>query len=97
MASDISAKFDEVLKAVIETGGKGELTIKLRIQPSKMALGGAVVEVETEHETKMKKPELQIGRSVFFVTKEGRLTRDDPAQAAMFEQEEVQRQNGRAQ
>lgn len=94
VASDISSKFDEVLKAVIETGGKGELTIKLKIQPSKMAMGGAVVEVETEHETKMKKPELAIGRSVFFVTKEGRLTRDDPAQTAMFEAAE-EKQNGR--
>ncbi len=85
VAADVSQKFCEVLKAVIDTGGKGELTIKLNIAPSKMGMGGAVIEVETKHECKMKKPELEIGRSFFFVTKEGDLTRDDPAQTAMFE------------
>lgn len=86
VAADVSAKFDEVVKAVLDTGGKGELTVKLFVKPSKMGMGGCVIEVETEHECKLKKPELAIGRSVFFVTKEGRLTREDPNQAAMFEQ-----------
>ena len=84
VASDISAKFNEVVTAVTETGGKGELTITLNVEPSKVGLGGCVIEVEMKHKCKLKKPELEIGRSVFFVTKEGRLTRDDPAQEAMF-------------
>lgn len=84
VASDVNAKFNEVLQAVLETQGKGELTLKLFIKPSKLAMGGAVVEVETEHECKMKKPELAVGRATFFVTQEGRLTRDDPSQEAMF-------------
>ncbi len=84
VASDVSQKFNEVLKAVIDTGGKGELTIKLFVKPSKMGMGGAVIEVETAHECKLKKPELEIGRSFFFVTATGDLTRDDPAQVAMF-------------
>lgn len=87
VAADANSKFNEVLKAVLETGGKGELTIKLFVKPSKMGLGGAVLEVETNHECKLKKPELEIGRSFFFVTAEGELTRDDPAQSAMFELE----------
>jgi hypothetical protein len=87
VANDISGKFDEVVRAVIETGGKGELVIKLSVRPSKMGMGGCVIEVEAEHECKLKKPELAIGKSVFFVTAEGRLTRDDPAQTAMFEPE----------
>lgn len=86
VAADVNTKFNEMLAAVIETGGKGKLTIDLHIAPSKMALGGAVVEVETHHECKMKKPELAIGKSTFFVTREGQLTRDDPAQVAMFEE-----------
>ncbi len=85
VATDCNAKFNEVLGAVLETGGKGELTIKLFVKPSKMGMGGAVIEVETEHECKTKKPELAVGRSFFFVTKEGDLTRDDPAQTAMFD------------
>ena len=92
VAADISSKFDEVLKAVLDTGGKGELNIKLLVKPSKMGMGGAVIEVETEHECKVKKPELAIGRSVFFVTKEGRLTREDPAQTAMFAVEEPRKE-----
>lgn len=96
VAADCNAKFNEVLKAVIETGGKGELNVKFRIKPSKMGMGGAVVEVETDHECKVKKPELEIGRSFFFVTKDGDLTRDDPDQAAMFALEQEQaRANGR--
>ena len=87
VAADISAKFDDVVKAVLETAGKGELTIKLTVEPSKMGMGGCVIEVTAKHECKTKKPELAIGNSVFFVTRDGRLTREDPNQEAMFEQE----------
>jgi len=88
VAQDCNNKFAEVLKAVLETGGKGELTIKLLIKPSKYAMGGAVVEVETVHECKTKKPELAIGKSTFFVRQDGTLTRTDPAQERMFEENE---------
>jgi len=88
VAQDINTKFQDVLKAVLETAGKGELTVKFTIQPSKLGMGGAVIEVETEHDVKLKRPELKVGRSLFFVTKEGELTRNDPAQTAMFEQQE---------
>lgn len=84
VAVDLNSKFNEMLAAVLETGGKGELTVKIKASPAKMGMGGAVLEVETEHECKVKKPELAIGRSVFFVNQEGNLTRNDPAQAAMF-------------
>ena len=87
VAADCNTKFNEVLRAVIDTGGKGKLTIELNIAPSKMGMGGAVVEVETTHECKMKKPELAVGKSHFFVTSEGDLTREDPSQTAMFEEE----------
>ena len=87
VAQNCNEKFNEVLAAVIETGGKGELTIKLMIKPSKMGMGAAVVEVELDHDIKLKKPELEIGKSFFFVTQEGALSRDDPDQAAMFNAE----------
>ena len=93
VATDCNEKFNEVLAAVLETGGKGKLTIELHVAPSKMGLGGAVLEVETFHECKLKKPELGIGKSVFFVTKEGKLTRDDPAQSAMFEKPAKEEKN----
>ncbi len=94
VAMDCNEKFNEVLNAVLQTGGKGELTIKLFVKPSKMGMGGAVIEVETEHEAKMKKPELAIGRSFFFVTPDGDLTRDDPDQAKMFEEVQAEIKQG---
>lgn len=87
VAADCNNKFNEVLKAVLDTGGKGKLTIELNIQPSKMGMGGCVVEVETSHACKMKKPELAVGKAHFFVTSGGDLTREDPNQAAMFQEE----------
>lgn len=88
VAADLNTKFNEVLAAVLETGGGGKLTVDLSIKPSRMGLGGAVIEVETSHECKLKKPELPIGRSVFFVSRDGTLTREDPAQTALFGGEE---------
>ena len=84
VARDCNEKFDEVVKAVLDTRGKGELTIKLFVSPSKVAIGGAVIEVETEHECKAKKPELKVGKAIFFVTADGRLTRDHPDQIALL-------------
>lgn len=84
VANDCNVKFNDVLRAVLETGGKGKLTIDINIAPSKMGMGGAVLEVEATHECKTKKPELAIGKAFFFVTPDGTLTRDDPSQTAMF-------------
>lgn len=85
VAADINAKFNEMIASVLENRGKGELTITLKAEPSRFGKTGAVLEVQTEHSVKMKKPELSIGKSTFFVASDGRLTRDDPAQTAMFE------------
>jgi hypothetical protein len=81
---DLDAKFNEVLAAILENGGKGKITVEFAVEPSKMAVGGAVLEVAIKHTAKMKVPELKIGPSAFFVTAQGDLTRDDPAQTAMF-------------
>lgn len=89
VATDCNQKFNDVLDAVIDTGGKGELNIKLKIEPSKFAIGGIVVEVEAEHEIKSKIPELKIGKATFFVNKEKQLTRNDPGQESMFGAQEV--------
>lgn len=85
VAQDLNEKFNEVVGAVLDTGGKGQLTIELNVEPSKMGLGGAVIEVSSEHKCKVKKPELAIGKATFFVTKEGVLTRNDPNQTSMFD------------
>jgi hypothetical protein len=84
VARDIATHFDELKKAVLDTRGKGKLTIELFMEPRKCAIGGAVIEIKTDHTFKVKKPELAVGSAHFFVTAEGELTRDDPAQEAMF-------------
>jgi|ERR1051326_196075 hypothetical protein len=84
VAADVNEKFEEMIRAVLETGGKGKLTVELSVEPSKKGMGGVVLEVEARHACKLKKPELPIGSAVFFVSKEGKLTRDDPAQEQMF-------------
>ena len=79
--SDINSKFEEALQAVFGTGKKGEVTIKLFIEPSKFSLGGGVIQVDIEHECKItKKPELAVGSSTFFVDDEGKLSRNAPGQ-----------------
>lgn len=88
--SDLNEKFNKVLVGVLETAGKGSLTIKLNLRPSKMGMGGVVLEVQADHECKVTVPELEIGSAVFYVGKDGNLSRDDPSQRAMFEAAEAE-------
>jgi hypothetical protein len=81
---DINQKFNTVLAAVLDTGSKGKVTIDLNIEPGRMGAGGAVLEIELSHNIKMKTPEHDIGKAVFFVNKQGVLTREDPEQTALF-------------
>ncbi len=83
VAVDLNRKFNEILSAVLEVGGKGELDIKFKIKPAK-AKGGRVLEIDITHETKMKRPEMPVGVATFFVTTEGDLVRDNPAQTELF-------------
>lgn len=81
---DLNKKFSELITAVKDTGGKGNLTVTLHVEPSKLGMGATVLEVKIEHETKMKKPELPIGPSLFYLAADGSLSRDAPDQANMF-------------
>ena len=95
VAADCNQKFNDVLRSVLETGGKGKLTIDLNIIPAKFGRGAAVIEIETSHECKMKKPEFTIGKSTFFVTPNGDLTREDPEQMPMFEEKKEDKKRAR--
>jgi hypothetical protein len=94
VALDCDRKFKELLSSVLETGKKGKLNLGVEIKPSKFAMGGAVIEVETNHTCEVKRPELSVGKSLFFVAQDGSLTRDDPAQLVMYREEEEAKQNG---
>ncbi len=84
---DVNDKFNELMDAVRATSSKGEIQITLKIKPTKLAFGGSVAEVEIEHTVKTKKPELKVGTATFYVSEEGRLTRDTPGQEALFVEE----------
>lgn len=93
---DINTKFNQVLAAVLDTGSKGKVTIELNIEPGRMGSGGAVLEVELSHNIKLKTPEHDIGKAVFFVNQEGILTREDPEQTALFnEVEQIKKDGGK--
>ncbi len=96
---NINEKFNKLLKAVTETSGKGELILKVMVAPSKFAMGGGVLQMELDHEVKIKEPELAIGRSTFFVA-EGdggvALTREHPDQIVMaYDTEREKKETGK--
>lgn len=86
VARDLNEKFNTVIEGVLATGQKGQLDLKLFVKPSRMGLGGIVLEVQASHEIKTKVPELEIGDATFFVSKQGTLMRNDPDQESMFEE-----------
>src|ERR1700679_3104854 len=97
IAIDINEKFNRVLIAVRDTAGKGKLTVDFTIEPTKLGMGGVVVEVDVSHETKLKVPELKVGAAKFYVKANGELSRQDPAledQEMMFQEEPKERKRG---
>lgn len=86
---DCSRELQNVLDAVIETRKKGSLTIKLDITPEGFDRGtGRTNQVDIDPSISSKIPRHDQTPSVFFVTEDNKLTRDDPAQTALFEGEE---------
>lgn len=85
VASECNKKFSELIAAVLEVAGQkgGTFTLAIDVKPSKFGMGGVVLEVSLDADMKIKKPELPIGQSLFFVTQEGTLTKDDPKQTEM--------------
>lgn len=82
VAADCSTKFTELVESVLETGKSGSLTLSIKVRPNRTT-GMQVTEVELTHTCRAARPELDHGRSIFFVTKSRRLTRTDPNQMEM--------------
>ena len=57
-------------------GGTGEIAIKLTIKP----MAGDEMGIELKDEIKPKVPRRQTGKTIFFATEDGGLTRSDPRQ-----------------
>lgn len=97
IAADINRKFGDLMAGILETGKAGKITVTLAVKPARLK-DHQVAEVEVSHDCKIAKPEQDVGAAVFFVTPEGGLTRSDPEQAALFEEQaqqvEEERKNG---
>lgn len=83
VAIEISQKFAELVRSVVDTGRKGDMTIKLSLKSSRTKDG--TIEMAIDYDGKVKKPELPMGTSTFFVREDGTLSRSDPRQEALFE------------
>lgn len=77
--TDCSRKMTELTDAVIEHRKKGKLTLQLVIEPSGVT-DGRVTETSVSWACAIVKPEADTGSSIFFVTQDGQLTRNDPDQ-----------------
>jgi len=80
LISEADDQFGELMEAVKRTGGKGDLTIKL---PFKVNEAGQIECVPT---VSCKKPRKPLGTGIYYVTDEGRLTRQDPTQDDLFDE-----------
>lgn len=82
---DASRELQTVIDAIIATNKPGELTIKLKIKPSGWKQGtGRANQVDVDPEISSKVPRHDQGKTLFFVTEDNLLTRDDPDQEEMF-------------
>lgn len=68
---------NQVVDAVMETNKAGEITIKLSYKPE--GAGQLTIAADIKHKT----PKLPRGKSLFFVTPDRNLTRQDPRQAEL--------------
>lgn len=76
-----------LLSAVQKHGGKGKLGLELTLSPRIDSDSGRVIEVDIAYSIKVAEPQPNHGTTMFYVDKEGKLTRQDPRQAEMFEEE----------
>lgn len=81
----INSKFHELNESVKGTLAKGKIIITVDIEPGKTEMGGNLVTVSASVDVKLKKPELALGESIFFIDDDCNLSRNDPRQEKLFE------------
>ncbi len=88
-------ELQELTDAIVETNKAGSLTITLKVSPSGWKKGtGKPNQFDFQPEVKISKPHHDAGKTIFFVTDDNKLTREDPDQAEMFAEQERET-NGR--
>lgn len=92
---DAGREFQEVVDGLIATNKPGELVIKLKIKPSGWDKDTSrPIQVDVEPEIIAKVPRHEQGKSIFFVTPDNKLTRDELERQPLFEMPERET-NGR--
>lgn len=87
---DCGREFKELTDAIVETNKGGDITIKLKVTPSGWKKGtGRTNQVDIAPEVSIKKPQHEQGKSIFFVTEDNKLTREDPEQDELFSVKET--------
>lgn len=86
---DAGREFQTLTDAIKALSGKkgGSLTIKLDVIPSGWSESdGRCNQVEIKAKISSTLPKKEQGKSIFFLTDTGKLTRDDPGQEEMFKE-----------
>ncbi len=78
--AELSAALAKVLAAVRESGKVGSITFTVTVKPASKGVTHVVM-VESQIKTKLPEPER--GMTVFYLTEDNRLVRNDPRQQAL--------------
>jgi hypothetical protein len=79
LAARVSAQLADLTAAVVATGKKGSIVLKIEVAPVKKATANTLM-VSGASKATIPEPEDAAPTSVFFATDDGTLTRDDPRQ-----------------
>ena len=86
---DAGRDMQDVVNGIVATNKPGELTIKLKIKPSGWDKDTSrPIQVDIEPEIIVKVPKHDQGKSIFVLTEENRLTRDELERSPLFERDE---------
>ena len=76
----------ELMAALRDTGGKGDLTVKLSFKVNDAG------QIECVPQLSCNKPRKPLGTGIYFVTEDGGLTRRDPAQDDFLDELDARRE-----
>lgn len=81
---DAGRELKELTDAIKQTNAKGKITITLDLTPSGWKEDGRCNQVDIKPKIGLTKPKPEQGKSIFFLTEDNKLVRDDPDQEKMF-------------
>jgi hypothetical protein len=85
----LDERYGELLAAVLQHKAGGTMSLKVKVTPEKYNGRGEVIMVGLDFQCEVKKPALQPGEALFFVSDEGHLCRNPPGQEELFEERKL--------